>query len=309
MFGQLVLGVAGNGSVRSVVTRSGLSRPVVRRFVPGEDVEAALGAVTALRTRGLRATLDVLGEDVTDPAQADATVEAYGQLVDRLADAGLAQGDEVSVKLSALGQALGPDGPRAATERAHRLVERATARGVDVTLDMEGSATVDATLETLRSLRADVPRVGCVLQSMLHRTLADARDLAHPGSRVRLVKGAYAEPASVAHQHRADVDRAWVRCLRVLLDGGAYPMAGTHDPRLVAITEELLGAPDGDAEPRGEFQMLYGIRTDEQERLAGDGRRVRVYVPFGTDWYGYFSRRLAERPANLAFFARSLVSR
>ena len=308
MFGQVLLGVAGRPAIRSVVTRSSASRSVVSRFVAGEDVDGALAAVRPLAAEGLRVTLDVLGEDITQESQAEQTVAAYRSLVDRLAATGLAGGNEVSVKLSALGQSLGADGPARATERAGVLVEHATAAGVDVTLDMEDSSTVDSTLETLRVLRADVPRVGCVLQSMLLRTPGDARDLAVPGSRVRLVKGAYAEPASVAHPAKADVDDAYAHCLRVLVEGGAYPMVATHDLRMVRLAEELF-ASSGRTPADGEFQMLYGIRTAEQQRLAAAGHTVRVYVPFGTDWYGYFSRRLAERPANLAFFARSLVSR
>ncbi|WP_432496978.1 proline dehydrogenase family protein [Kineococcus gypseus] len=308
MFGRAVLGVAGSPRVRSLVTGSSLSRPVVRRFVAGEDVRSALGAVRALDAHGVRATLDVLGEDVVRPEQADATAAAYRELVDALAGAGLARGNEVSVKLSALGQGLGPDGPARATERAHALAEHAHARGVDVTLDMEDHTRVDATLEALRVLRADFPRTGGVLQSMLRRTPGDAADLARPGSRVRLVKGAYAEPADVAHPAKRDVDLAYVRCLRTLLDGGAYPMVATHDLRLVRVAEELLTARAAGGAPAGEFQMLHGIRTEELRRLAAAGHVARTYVPFGTDWYAYFSRRLAERPANLAFFARSLVT-
>ena len=308
MFGQVLLGVAGRPAVRSVVTRSSASRSVVSRFVAGEDVDGALAAVRPLAAEGLRVTLDVLGEDITQESQAEQTVAAYRSLVDRLASTGLAAGNEVSVKLSALGQSLGADGPTRATERAHALAQHATAAGVDVTLDMEDSSTVDSTLETLRALRQDFPRVGCVLQSMLLRTPADARDLAVPGSRVRLVKGAYAEPASVAHAAKADVDDAYATCLRVLVEGGAYPMVATHDLRMVRLAEDLF-VSHGRTPADGEFQMLYGIRTTEQRRLAAAGHTVRVYVPFGTDWYGYFSRRLAERPANLAFFARSLVTR
>ena len=308
MFGQVLLGVAGNPAVRSAMTRSSASRSVVSRFVAGEDVDDALTAVRPLTTQGLRVTLDVLGEDISSGEQAERTVAAYRLLVDRLAGAGLAAGNEVSVKLSALGQSLGPSGPAQATERARSLVAHATAAGIDVTLDMEDSSTVDSTLETLRELRTGFPRVGCVLQAMLLRTPADARELAVPGSRVRLVKGAYAEPSSVAHPVKADVDDAYAHCLRVLVEGGAYPMVATHDLRMVRLAEELF-AQAGRTPADGEFQMLYGIRTGEQRRLAAAGHTVRVYVPFGTDWYGYFSRRLAERPANLAFFARSLLAR
>ena len=308
MFGQVLLGVTGSPVVRSVVTRSPASRAVVSRFVAGEDVDTALTAVRSLTGQGLRVTLDHLGEDISDVAQAVETVAAYCELVQRLADAGLADGNEISVKLSALGQSLGDDGPKEATERAHDLVQHATAHGVDVTLDMEDSTTTDATLETLRTLRTEFPRVGCVLQAMLFRTQADARELAHPGSRVRLVKGAYAEPASVSYALKADTDRAYAECLRILVEGGAYPMIATHDLRLVRYAERLL-AEHGRGPQDAEFQMLYGIRTAEQRRLAEAGQTVRVYVPYGTDWYAYFSRRLAERPANLVFLARSLVTR
>lgn len=306
MFGQLLLGVAGNKGVRSAVTRSSLSRPVVERFVAGSDVRAAIAAVRDLTAVGAAVTLDRLGEDITSPEQADETVTGYTDLVRALAETGYAAGAEVSVKLSALGQKLLPDGPARATGRAHALVGFATAHGVDVTLDMEDGTTIDDTLATLATLREDFPRTGCVLQSMVRRTEGDARDLAVPGSRVRLVKGAYAEPAEVAHPVKADVDKAYVRCLRTLVEGGAYPMIATHDLRIVHLATELLAGRPRDSY---EFQMLFGIRTPEQRRLVEAGHTVRVYVPYGTDWYGYFSRRLAERPANLAFFARSLVSR
>ena len=302
MFGQVLLGVAGNSAVRTAVTRSRSTRAVVNRFIAGDDDRAALAAVTALHGDGLRVTLDFLGEDITEARQAEQTLAGYRLVADRLAGAGLAEGNELSVKLSALGQSLGPDGPRAATGRAFELVAYAAARGIDVTLDMEDHTTTDHTLATLRELRGDFPRVGCVLQAMLHRTEADARDLAVAGSRVRLVKGAYAEPATVAYPRKADVDLAYVRCLRILAEGDGYPMVATHDQRMIRIAEQLLTGA-------GEFQMLYGIRAAEQRRLVAAGRTVRVYVPYGTDWYGYFSRRLAERPANLAFLARSLLTR
>ncbi|WP_067498671.1 proline dehydrogenase family protein [Actinoplanes sp. TFC3] len=305
MFGRLVLAVAGNRAVRTAISDSPLSRPVVSRFVAGEDDDAAITAVLALQRDGLHATLDHLGEDITDAAQAAETVAAYRKLVSRLADAGLAEGNEISLKLSALGQALGADGPARATGNAHELADHAYAHGVDVTIDMEDHTTIDDTLETVRSVRTRYPRVGCVLQAMLKRTEGDVRDLGEPGSRVRLVKGAYAEPGSVALTAKNEVDRAYVRYLRLLAESGAYPMVATHDPRIITIAESVLtpaGAP-------AEFQMLYGIRAAEQQRLAAAGHTVRVYIPYGTDWYGYFSRRLAERPANVGFLLRQLTSR
>jgi proline dehydrogenase len=172
---------------------------------------------------------------------------------------------------------------------------------------MEDHTTTDSTLEVLRELRRDFPWVGAVLQSYLHRTESDCRDLAYAGSRVRLCKGAYREPESVAFQKRIDVDRSYVRCLRVLLEGDGFPMIATHDPRLISIASALIDRTDR-AQGTYEFQMLYGIRPQEQRRLAGSGETVRVYVPYGDEWYGYLMRRLAERPANIAFFLRALAS-
>jgi proline dehydrogenase len=188
------------------------------------------------------------------------------------------------------------------------VVEAATAMGTTVTLDMEDSRTVDSTLAVLADLRRDHPGTGAVLQSMLHRTEDDARALAVAGSRVRLVKGAYHEPASVAFQGKADVDAAYARCLGILMRGDGYPMVGSHDPAMIALAQRLA-AEYGRAADSWEVQMLYGIRTHEQQRLAGEGVRVRAYVPYGVDWYGYFMRRLAERPANLRFFLRSLATK
>jgi proline dehydrogenase len=174
-----------------------------------------------------------------------------------------------------------------------------------VTLDMEDHTTVDSTLEILGKLRVDFPWVGVAIQSMLRRTEGDLKDLVGEGSRVRLVKGAYAEPPSVAFQSKRDVDRAYVRALRTLMNGDGYPMVGSHDPRIIEIALSLAA---GRSPSSYEFQMLYGIRTAEQRRLA-EGHQMRVYVPYGADWYGYFMRRLAERPANLVFFLRSFTSR
>jgi proline dehydrogenase len=173
---------------------------------------------------------------------------------------------------------------------------------------MEDHTTVDRTLGTLAELRRDFPWVGVAVQSALKRTEADVRDLAVEGSRIRLVKGAYAEPASVAHQDKAEVDRAYVRCLRTLMDSRAYPMVGSHDPRMIAIAKELAGQADRKSDSF-EFQMLHGIRAAEQRRLVAEGEQMRVYVPFGDDWYGYFMRRLAERPANVVFFLNSYIKR
>ena len=293
-----------NDAVRRVVENAPVSRSVVRRFVAGTDVEDAVRVTADLIGAGLAVSLDHLGEDTTEVGHADATTKAYLTLLRRLGERGLSGRAEVSVKLSAVGQALDES---MALDNARAICEAAAAAGTTVTLDMEDHTTTDSTLGVLRELRGDFPWVGAVLQSYLHRTEADCRDLAYAGSRVRLCKGAYREPESVAFQKRLDVDLSYVRCLRVLLEGDGFPMIATHDPRLVRIASALIDRTNR-AQGTYEFQMLYGVRPQEQRRLAASGETVRVYVPYGDEWYGYLMRRLAERPANVAFFLRSLVS-
>lgn len=302
-----ILALSESGKVRDTLTKAPITRSVVDRFIPGSTVADAVRAVGKLRADGLQVTLDYLGEGVTDEAGAAATVHAYLELIAALQVANLVEGSEVSVKLSAVGQAL-PDGEWLAEANARQIVVAAYAAGARVTLDMEDHPTIDSTLRVLRALRADQPDVGVAIQAMLHRTTHDLADLVGPGSRVRLVKGAYNEPASVAHQDPAEVDLAYVRALRQLMAGVGHPMVGSHDPRLINIAD-TLAAENGRGPGDFEYQMLFGIRPDEQRRLAKVGHTVRVYVPYGSDWYGYFSRRLAERPANLLFFVRSLLSR
>lgn len=296
--------------VRSTITKAPLSRDVVNRFVAGDGTEDAVRVTSVLRQTGRLATIDYLGEYTTDPAMADRTREAYLDLLRRLAEENLSQHGqaEVSLKLSALGQSLPTDGDAIALENARRICAAAEAATTTVTLDMEDHTTTDRTLQTAHELRADFPWVGVVLQSQLRRTEADCRDLASAGSRVRLCKGAYAEPESVAYQDSSDVDLAFVRCLRILMEGKGYPMLATHDPRLVkigyALAEQSERTPD-----TFEFQMLFGIRPDEQKRIADRGNTLRVYVPYGDEWYGYLMRRMAERPANTMFFLRSLATK
>ena len=306
MLGSLLLTAARSDRLRRVVGTAPFTRPVVDRFVAGEDLGDALHAVRRLVSSGLTVTLDHLGEDVTDKAGALATRDAYLRLLETLDPQGYGPRTEVSVKLSAFGQALPHGGHDVALDNVRQVCQAADAAGTTVTLDMEDHTTVDSTLAILEELRRAHPGTGAVLQSYLFRTEDDARRLAVPGSRVRLVKGAYREPASVAHQDKRQVDRAYARCLAILMAGGGYPMIGSHDPRLIRLTQELA-LRHGRAKGDYEFQMLYGIRTAEQQRLADLGETVRVYVPYGSDWYGYFMRRLAERPANLAFFLRSFV--
>jgi proline dehydrogenase len=308
-----ILAAAGSRRVEHLVTTAPVSRSVVHRFVGGPDTASAVEVTAALIGDGLTVTLDHLGEDTVERRQADGVAAAYVDLLQQLEAARLTERlqlltarAEVSVKLSAVGQALPGDGEKIALEHARTICAEARRVGATVTLDMEDHTTTDSTLEILRQLRLDFPETGAVLQAYLHRTEADCRDLAYGGSRVRLCKGAYKEPASVAYQRRQEVDLAYVRCMNVLLAGAGYPMFATHDPRLIAIAADRAGGRENSTY---EFQMLYGIRPDEQRRLAAAGQTVRVYVPYGGEWYGYLMRRLAERPANLAFFGRALLSK
>ena len=307
-----IMAVSDSAAVRTAVSRAPITRSVVDRFVAGETTADAVAAVADLHAHGLQVTLDHLGEDTSDRSTADATVDAYLHVLEALAAAGQVAGSELSVKLSAVGQALPaaddlPGGGHAyALAGARRIAEAAYSSGARLTLDMEDHTTVDSTLEVLAVLRKNHPDVGVAIQAMLLRTPRDLHELTGPGSRVRLVKGAYDEASDVAFTEPAQIDLAYVRALKVLMSGKGYPMIGSHDPRMVAIGAKLA-ADAGRTPNRWEHQMLFGIRPEEQRRLVAAGRTVRVYVPYGSDWYGYFTRRLAERPANLLFFLRSMA--
>jgi proline dehydrogenase len=307
---QGLLQLSKSDRIRRLVEKAPVSRSVVARYVAGAGTQDGVRAAADLVASGRLVTLDHLGEDTLDLAQAQATRDAYLTLLRELSAADLTHDRraEVSVKLSAIGQALPGDGEKIALEHAREICRAAEAAGTTVTLDMEDHTTTDSTLSALRELRADFPWVGAVVQAYLRRTEGDCRDLAHEGSRVRLCKGAYDEPESVAYQSKRDVDASYVRCLKVLMAGQGYPMVASHDPRLVAIATSLVQR-HGRAQGSYEFQMLYGIRPDEQRRLAARGEKMRVYVPYGDQWYGYLVRRMAERPANTAFFLRSLVTK
>jgi len=304
---QALLAASRRPGLRRAVVATPVTRRVVDRFVAGETLDDALAAVRLLAADGIRVVLDHLGEDVFDRAQALRSRDAALRALDTLAALRPGPDVELSVKLSAFGQRL-PGGHDLALELVRPVVGAASAMGTTVTLDMEESATVDSTLAALADLRREHPGTGAVLQAMLFRSEDDAWALASPGSRVRLVKGAYDEPASVAHRRRKDVDAAYARCLRVLMAGPGRPLVGSHDPAMVALAHELA-AQHSRAADSWEVQMLYGIRPGEQRRLAAAGTTVRAYVPYGADWYGYLVRRLAERPANLRFFLRSLATR
>src|SRR5688572_16220379 len=307
MLRSVILAAARSPRVERLVETAPVSRDVVKRFVAGVSTDEALIATQQLAGSGLRITLDNLGEDTLNEKQATATKDAYLELLKALDSAGLtADGKaEVSLKLSALGQAF--DEARAEAN-AREICVAADAAGTTVTLDAEDHTTTDSTLDILMRLRRDHPSLGAVLQAYLRRTEADCRELATAGSRVRLCKGAYKEPEHVAYQSALEVDKSYVRCMNILMAGDGYPMLATHDPRLIAIGEDRARWFDREPE-RFEFQMLYGVRPEEQLRLSGEGYTTRVYVPYGTQWYGYLMRRLAERPANIGFFARALVSK
>ncbi|GGN93125.1 proline dehydrogenase family protein [Nocardia rhizosphaerihabitans] len=308
-----MLAAARSPRLERTITRLPVSRDVVARFVAGTTEDDAVRATETLLRSGRFVSIDYLGEDTTDLAGAEATVVHYRALIaalGRLPQADVATGDvrplEVSVKLSALGQALPRDGHAIAREHAHQICTAAEAAGIWVTVDAENHTTTDSTLAIVRDLRAEFPWLGTVLQAYLRRTEDDCRALAGPGSRIRLCKGAYDEPESVAFLHRAEVDASYLRCLAILTAGSGYPMIASHDPAVIAAAGVAVQSAQRKTEEY-EYQMLYGIRADEQQRLADAGNHVRVYVPYGDQWYGYFMRRLAERPANLGFFLRALV--
>ncbi|MFF6916859.1 proline dehydrogenase family protein [Streptomyces sp. NPDC012466] len=307
MLGPVILAASRSDRMRRLISAAPVTKQVVDRFIPGEDVDDIVPVIRNLTGQGLELTMDVVGEDITNPTQAAAARDAYLELVDRLKPLELGTRAEMSVKLSMFGQAL-EDGHELALKNVRPVVEAAAEIGTTVTLDAEDHTTLDSMFAIHEELRKDFPQTGCVIQAYLFRTEDDARRLAASGSRVRLVKGAYKEPASVAYQDKHEIDRAYVRILRTLMEGEGYPMIGSHDPRLIAIGQELAHRA-GRKPDEYEFQMLYGIRGEEHLRLAAEGHRMRVYTAYGTDWYGYFMRRLAEKPANLRFFARSVITR
>lgn len=301
MLGSALRVLAGSRAARAVVTRTPL-RGMSRRFVPGETVDDLLRAVLQARASGLRATANYLGEAVRDEAQARRAAAVYAGVIDRLAAERLEP--NVSVKPTQLGQDISD---RALQDSLGRVLERARATGAFVRLDMESSAYTARTLDTaVRLHEAGWTNVGVVLQACLRRTPDDVARMNALRIRVRLCKGAYLEPERVAYRRKDEVDRSFVELTRALLVGGAYPAIATHDERMVDAALQLAARESVD--PAGfEFQMLYGVRRDLQRRLAAEGWRVRVYVPFGDQWYPYLMRRLAERPANVVFLAGSVV--
>ncbi len=305
---EILVSASRSKKLEKIVSTSPLSKGVVNRFVAGYGTADVVKKVGELHQLGIYTTIDRLGEDTLDLSQADQTVAAYKELLRALHAAGQTHMAEVSVKLSAVGQALGSDGEKIALENAKQIVEVANEVGTTVTFDMEDHTTIDSTLRILNEIRKTTPTTGGVLQAQLHRTSDDVSAHAFSGSRIRLCKGAYAEGPEVAFIERTEIDKAYVRDMRTLLESAAYPMLATHDPRLIEIGQ-ALALRTGRAKDSFEFQMLLGVRPEEQKRLVELGYKVRVYVPYGDEWYGYLMRRMAEKPSNLALFVKSLASK
>lgn len=285
------------------VRNNRLAKFFARRFVAGETLAEALAAVRALNAMGIAGSLDELGESVTNEAEARRTRDSYLRILDEIAAARL--NANVSVKLTALGLDVSEE---LCVTLMQDLLERARRHGTFVRIDMEGSAHTSLTLRLFeeRFYPSYRDHVGIVLQSYLYRTAADVERAIQLRCRVRLCKGAYKEPASVAFPDKKDVDANYAKCMRALLERGNYPGLATHDERLIADAKAFAGAT-GISRERYEFQMLYGVRRDLQEGLVREGYRMRVYVPFGTQWYPYLMRRLAERPANIVFLTGNIV--
>jgi proline dehydrogenase len=291
-------------SLGRLATRLPITRAMVARFVAGETLDEALAALEKLHAAGFRTTVDVLGEAVTSIDAARTAADAYLATLDALAARGLDR--NVSVKLSQMGLGLGE---LVCRENMSRILARAAEVEAFVRIDMEDHSTTDATLAVWRDLRplnAGRGDSGVVIQTALRRSPDDVEALIAEGARIRLCKGAYVEPAAVAYPDKADVDAAYEQLMTRLLRDGTFPALATHDERLIARAVAQSRA-EGIGPDRFEFQMLYGVRRDLQERLLKAGFGVRVYVPFGTQWYPYFMRRLAERPANVAFLLRNIL--
>jgi proline dehydrogenase len=300
MLRSLLLQLSESPRLARWVMKNGASRRLAQRFVAGASLEEAVAAARELNRAGRLVSLDYLGESVADEGEARAAGETYAALFDRIAAEKVDA--NVSLKLTQLGLDLGEELCR---ELLERIIERAARNNNFVRIDMEGSAYTQRTVEVCKRARAKSPAVGTVLQSYLYRTEQDVRDLIGIGCRIRLCKGAYKEPADVALPKKADVDANYIKLMKILLPSGIYHGIATHDPAMLAATKEFAAA-NGIRADQFEFQMLYGIRTDLQERLVREGYRLRVYIPFGQDWFPYFMRRLAERPANLVFFLRNI---
>jgi len=299
----LLLYLSESKRLAPLIMHNSVSRRVSRRFVAGQTLDDAVEAARAVNRAGQSASLDLLGENVSDEAGARRAAEGYIAIFDRIAREKLDA--NVSLKLTQLGLDLGD---ALCQELLEKIVARASALGNFVRIDMEGSAYTQRTVDITKRVRAKHAGVGTVMQSYLYRAEQDIRDLLAVGCRIRLCKGAYKEPPEVAFPKKEEVDANYVKLMKLLLPSGIYHGIATHDPAMIRATKDFVRERNI-GRGQFEFQMLYGIRTDLQQQLVREGFRLRVYIPFGTDWFPYFMRRLAERPANLVFFLRNLLPR
>lgn len=297
--------LAGSTSLKHLASRYGMrgSNSFARRFIAGETVDEAIAAARAIEAAGMTQTLDLLGESVATMAEADAATRAYLSVVDRIVESGV--GRNISLKLTQLGLTI----DRATcVDNLRRILDVAGRHEFFVRIDMENSPYTQLTLDVFETMwQQQYRNVGIVLQSCLPRSMADAKRMNELGARVRIVKGAYKEPRGVAYQEKAQVDAAFIEISKLLLAQGVYPAIATHDPAMIDAVR-TYGAREGIGADRYEFQMLYGIRRDLQAKLTADGYRMRVYVPFGREWFPYFMRRLGERPANVGFVIRGILA-
>jgi proline dehydrogenase len=297
--------LAGSKGLERLASRYGMARPTsfARRFIAGETADEALESARAIQARGMMLTLDQLGESITTLAESEAATRAYLALIEKILAAGIDR--NISIKPTQLGLDIDM---AVCVANITRILDLARRHDVFVRIDMENSPYIQKTLDTFRAAwDKGFRNTGVVLQSAIFRSEDDAKAVSKLGARVRLVKGAYMEPAAVAHQAKADVDKAYVRIMQLLLTEGHYPAIATHDPAMIAAAKVFV-AERGIPKDAFEFQMLYGIRRDLQAALAADGYRVRVYVPFGKQWFRYFMRRLGERPANVGWVLKGIVS-
>ena len=296
--------IAKSKTLKKMASRYGMRSPTsfARRFIAGETIGEAIDAARAVEGRGMHITLDLLGESVTNLDEADAATRDYLAMIDAIVQSGIER--NLSLKLTQLG--LDVD-KASAVDNLRKILERAEPAGFFVRIDMESSAYTDVTLEIFETLwHQNARNIGIVLQSALMRSEADLARVNALGARIRLVKGAYKEPKQVAHQNKRDVDAAYARMMKTLITDGHHAAIATHDPEMIDVARRWA-ADHGVAADRFEFQMLYGVRRDLQAALVKAGYQVRVYIPFGREWFPYFMRRLGERPANVMFVIRGIL--
>jgi proline dehydrogenase len=300
----LFFALSRSGTLKRLASIYGMRSPdsFARRFIAGETVEEAIEAARSIQSQGLLLTLDYLGERVRTLEEADAATREYIRLLDVIVASGIER--NISLKLTQLGAGV----DRATcVDNLRRILEPGGKHGFFVRIDMENSPWTQLTIDVFETLwQQDYRNIGIALQAALYRTEQDVKRMNELGARVRLVKGAYKEPRTGAYRHKTDVDAAFLRLMRVLLDSGTYPAIATHDPVMLEEAE-AHAAKGGIAKDRFEYQMLYGIRRDLQTSLVRQGYRMRVYIPFGREWFPYFMRRLGERPANLGFVIRGIL--